>query len=106
MNYCAQRIENEGSKTTDRNKMKNNWFKRIGWFYFPASFPGAVLMLIGLAFCVQAFLAIDRHSHSVSDTLYGVFPYFACCFLLLNWIASNTSRANEDKPVNPWTNLP
>jgi hypothetical protein len=86
--------------------MKNNWFKRIGWFYLPISAQGIVLTLLGLAFCVQVFVAIDRHSHSVSDTLYGVFPYFACSFLLINWIASNTSRANEDKPgaVNPSIN--
>jgi hypothetical protein len=47
---------------------------------------------MAMAFCVQAFVAIDRHSHSASDTLYNVFPYLACCFLLLNWVASNTSR--------------
>lgn len=84
--------------------MKNNWFKRIGWFYLPVSTAGIVLSLLGLAFCVQVFLAIDRHSHSVSDTVYGIFPYFGCCFLLMNWIASNTCRANEDKAVNPAIN--
>jgi hypothetical protein len=86
--------------------MKNNWFKRFGWFYLPVSTPGIVLTLLGLAFCVQVFVAIDRHSHSASDTLYGVFPYFACCFLLINWIASNTSRPDEDRSgaINPSTN--
>jgi len=73
--------------------MKINWFKRWGWVYLPVSFPGAVLVLAALAFSVQVFIAIDRHSHSVSDTLYGIFPYFACCFLLLNWLASNTSHS-------------
>ena len=84
--------------------MKNNWFKRVGWFYVPISVPGVVLGLIALAFCVQVFVAIDRHSHSVSDTLYGIFPYFACCFLLLNWIASNTSQAKqgETDTVSPY----
>jgi hypothetical protein len=47
--------------------------------------------MLALVFCVQVFVAVDRHSHSVSDTFYGVFPYFACCFLLFNWVASNTS---------------
>jgi hypothetical protein len=49
-------------------------------------------------FCVQVFASIDRHAHSASDTLYGIFPYFVCCFLLLNWLASKTSgqpRATE-----------
>ena len=84
--------------------MKNNWFKRFGWFYVPVSVAGVIMVVLGLTFCIQVFVAIDRHSHSVSDTLYGIFPYFACCFLLLNWIASNTSRANEDQSVNLSTN--
>ena len=67
--------------------MKNPWFKRCGWFHLPTSWQGAVLCLFALAFCAQVFIAVDRHSHSVSDTLYGVFPYFASGFLLLNWIA-------------------
>src|SRR5205807_1717094 len=57
--------------------MKINWFKRWSWVYLPVSFPGVLLVLAALAFSVQVFIAIDRHSHSVSDTLYGIFPYFA-----------------------------
>ena len=75
--------------------MNNRWFKRCCWFYLPVSVAGGVVMLLSLAFCAQVFVAIDRHSHSASDTLYGVFPYFACCFLLLNWVGANTSRASE-----------
>ena len=71
--------------------MKSVWFKRLGWFYRPVSWQGGVLVLLAIVFCLQVFLAVDRHSHSVSDTLYGIFPYFACCFLLLNWIAGHTS---------------
>jgi hypothetical protein len=71
--------------------MNSRWFKRWGWVYLPVSWQGAVLVGLALAFCVQTFVAIDRHSHSASDTLYGVFPHFACCFLLLNWIASNAT---------------
>ena len=47
--------------------------------------------LLTLAFCVQVFTAMDRHSHSVSDTLYGIFPYFVSAFTLLNWMASKTT---------------
>jgi hypothetical protein len=74
--------------------MNKAWFKRWGWVYRPVAWQGAVILLLAFAFCINVFIAIDRHSHSVSDTLYGVFPYFACCFLLVNWIASNT---NEDQ---------
>ena len=83
----------EESKT-----MKKEWFKSVGWVYLPISWQGIWLVLMAIVFCAQVFVAVDRHSHSVSDTFYGVFPYFACCFLLLNWVASNTSgsrRRNE-----------
>ncbi len=72
--------------------MKRLWFKRWGWICFPVSIPGVVLALLAVAFCVQVFIAIDRHSHSASDTLYGVFPYVASVFLLLNWVGSQTCR--------------
>lgn len=72
--------------------MKQDWFKQVGWFHVPVSVPGVVVTLGALGFCVNVFVAIDRHSHSVSDTLYGVFPFFACTFLLVDWVARKTSR--------------
>ena len=71
--------------------MKTQWFKRLGCFFVPVSLPGAVITLAALAFCAQVFLAVDRKSHSVSDTLYGVCPFFACVFLLFDWVAGRTS---------------
>jgi hypothetical protein len=75
--------------------MKTKWFKRVGWFHLPVSVIGAVVWLLALLFCFTVFRAIDRHSHSVSDTLYGVFPFFVCTFLMLDWIGSRSCR----KPV-------
>ena len=75
--------------------MKTKWFKQIGWFYLPVSAPGVVAALLALLFCVQVFIAVDRHSHSASDTLYGVFPFFVCTFLLLDWLARRTSSSAE-----------
>lgn len=71
--------------------MKTQWFSRFGWFYFPTSTIGAVLCLLAAIFCLTVFTAVDRHSHSVSDTLYGIFPFFACTFLLLDWVGRRTS---------------
>ncbi len=71
--------------------MKRNWFKRLGLFYIPVSLPGYVVSILAGAFCVNVFIAVDRHSHSVSDTMYGIFPFFVCTFLLLDWIAGRTS---------------
>ena len=71
--------------------MTTLWFKKTGWIYFPISAVGVIITLLVLAFCTTVFLAVDRHSHSVSDTLYGVFPYFVSAFTVLFWIGANTS---------------
>jgi hypothetical protein len=71
--------------------MKIQWFKRFGWFYVPVSVPGVVVCLLAALFCITVFVAVDRHSHSVSDTLYGVFPFFVCTFLLVDWIGGRAS---------------
>ena len=63
--------------------MNTKWFSRIGWFYLPTSMAGGVLCLLGVIFCLTVFTGVDRHSHSVSDTLYGVFPFVAMVLLTL-----------------------
>jgi len=69
------------------------WFKPRGWIYRPTSWQGVVLVLLAAVFCFQVFVAVDRRSHSASDTLYGVFPFVVPCLMLLNWVASKTSRS-------------
>jgi hypothetical protein len=66
--------------------MTGRWFSHIGWFYVPV-----------LLFCTTVFVAVDRHSHSVSDTLYGIFPFFVCTFLLVDWVGSRT--CDTDRPA-------
>lgn len=84
-------VEPSQSKKTTEVTMNFSWFRTWGWVFRPASIAGWFMVILGLVFCIQVFLAVDRHSHSVSDTMFGVFPYFSCCFLLLNWLASKTS---------------
>src|SRR6266576_815508 len=60
------------NRHAERDYMNKAWFKRFGWLYWPMSWQGAAVVLLALAFCIQVFVAIDRHSHSASDTLYGV----------------------------------
>ena len=71
--------------------MKKPWFKTFGVFHIPITWQGVIIMVIGLAFSINVFIAIDRNSHSVSDTLYGIFPFWACTFLLYEWIAVKRS---------------
>src|ERR1700677_2569514 len=87
----STKLNNKSKNSTTRDIMKKAWFKHIGRFHLPASIPGAIISLLALAFCVQVFMAVDRHSHSASDTLYGIFPYFVCCFLVVDWIAARTN---------------
>jgi len=78
--------------------MKTSLFTRVGWFYLPSSVVGCVLYLLAAGFCATVFVAVDRHSHSASDTLYGVYPFFAATFLLLDWIARRLSEAPNQLP--------
>lgn len=75
--------------------MKKPWFREWGWIYYPITWQGLLLTLLILAFCVQVFFAVDHRSHSVSDTLYGIFPYIVPSLLVLGWIASRTSSKAE-----------
>jgi hypothetical protein len=72
--------------------MKAVWFRSWGWIYRPVAWQGVLVVLFVLAFCIQVFLAVDRQSHSISDTLYGIFPYVVPSLVVLNWVASKTSN--------------
>jgi hypothetical protein len=74
--------------------MKYNWFKKFGLIYYPISITGAIFTVLIVAFCITVFCAIDKHSHSVSDTLYGIFPYFISAFTLLFWVAANSCKGS------------
>jgi uncharacterized membrane protein YadS len=71
-----------------------NWFKKAGWIYIPSSLAGVILYVITIIFCTTVFIAVDKHAHSNSDALYGIFPYFVCAFVLLFWADSNTCEEN------------
>ncbi|MDQ6887727.1 MAG: hypothetical protein M3068_10580 [Gemmatimonadota bacterium] len=71
--------------------MSHIWFRPLGWIYRPVSVAGWLVTIITLGLCVQFLVAVDRHSHSVSDTLIGVFPYAALFLIFAGWIASHTS---------------
>jgi hypothetical protein len=67
------------------------WFKPFGPVFRPVSIAGWLLTLLALGFCLQVFLVVDGKSHSVSDTFYGVFPYWVPTFLGWIWIAKRTA---------------
>jgi len=67
-----------------------NWFRKTKFIYIPNSVVGYAIYLIAIIFLVTVFIAVDRNSHSVSDTFYGIFPYVVSTFLLVEWFASKT----------------
>ena len=73
--------------------MSRPWYKTRRWIYRPVSWPGFVLSARAFVFSIQVFLAVDRASHSVSDTFYGIFPYLVPRWMLTYWVASKTSAA-------------
>ena len=71
------------------------WFKPLGPVFRPVSVAGWVFSLVALGFCVHVFLVVDSNSHSVSDTFYGVFPYWAPTLLGWIWIVKWTSDSRR-----------
>jgi hypothetical protein len=71
--------------------MNTRWFKPWGWIYRPVSVAGIVLIVLAAAFCAQVIVVVNAHTHSVSDFLYGIFPFVVPSLMVLNWIASKTS---------------
>ena len=51
------------------------WFRSFGWTYRPIAWPGYLITALAAVFVAQALVAIDRQSHSASDTLFGIVPY-------------------------------
>ena len=80
----------------DRRRPRH-WFAPWGWIYRPNSLEGVLLVLLTVAFCAQVLLTVDRHSHSVSDTLYGIFPFVVPALMALNWIAGKTSDVRGER---------
>ena len=70
--------------------MNHRWFKPWGWIFRPVSAAGFLITVLLVAFWLQTFVAVDRHSHSVSDTLYGIFPFWVGAATIWYWIASKT----------------
>jgi hypothetical protein len=72
--------------------MKKIWFKKTGFLYMPVHVIGVLITLMTAAITVFFFVAIDRQSHSVSDTLIDFFVYFTCTAFWWKWIAEKTSN--------------
>ena len=75
--------------------MRHAWFEKFAWFYKPTAWPGWLALILTLIFCVHVFVAVDRHSHSASDTLYGALPFWVSAWTIFGWVASRTTVPKE-----------
>jgi hypothetical protein len=66
------------------------WFRPAGILFVPVSLIGWLATVLVVTFCAQVFWFVDSRSHSVSDTLYGIFPFWAPVLLALAWLADRT----------------
>lgn len=69
------------------------WFCRTPLWYTPCHGWGWLIIALGAVFCATVLLAVNRHTHSLSDPLYTIFPYIACTALIIDRIAERTSHA-------------
>lgn len=75
------------------NKTKKSaaWFVKVRGSYLPNSWQGWVSYIPYVYFLVVAFQAVDRHSHSISDTVIGIVPYWVSAAVIMQWFASRKS---------------
>ncbi len=82
--------------------MKPAWFRPWGPTYRPTSWQGVALTLVAVALSATAFILVDRHSHSASDTLYGVAPYWLAALVSLHGAAIATAGGGANRtPQRP-----
>jgi len=73
--------------------MRNrSWFRSNGWIHYPITWQGILLYGCMFVFFILTFRSVDQHSHSASDTLFGIFPFWIPAYLLIEWVASKTSK--------------
>jgi hypothetical protein len=72
------------------------WFRPFGIGFVPVSIIGWALTLVAFGFCAHIFLFVDGRSHSVSDALYGIFPFWVPALLALGWVADRSGGRHSN----------
>lgn len=72
-------------------KSRGKWFVKRRGSYYPCSWQGWASYVPFVIYLVTVFIAVDRHAHSVSDTLFGLFPQWVAAAVVMTWVASRKS---------------
>lgn len=78
--------------TQKKHDVRTVWFKQAAWLYTPISWQGWLITVAAVLFSLHIAVIIDATSHSVSDTLYGTFPFVVSTAAVWYWVALNTSK--------------
>jgi hypothetical protein len=70
-------------------------FTKLGAVYVPKNTTGWSPTALTWVTAICTFVIVDKHSHSVSDTLIGAIPIIANLFLLLWLVAAQSSRPSN-----------
>lgn len=62
-------------------------FVKWGAINRPVSPLGWMVTALAILFMAQVFVAMDARAHSVSDLLYGLYPFWVPTLLLWDWVA-------------------
>ncbi len=72
-------------------KKNNKWFKKVRGSYLPDSWQAWLLYIPFTAFLLTVLFAAIRTQHSVSDTLYVIFPQWIAAAVVMTWVAKQRS---------------
>lgn len=72
-----------------------NWFTRKGILFLPVSVVGWFLAVASFVYSIYAFMEIDGHSHSASDTLRNWFIRLLLVAIVYSIIGSLTSKEQK-----------
>lgn len=70
---------------------KGAWFIPVRGSYLPCSWQGALTYIPFLYYLAITFMAVNRNTHSVSDFVIILFPYWVSGAVVMHWIAKQKS---------------
>lgn len=79
------------NRVMKKKQQSKKWFVKVRGSYLPNSWQGWLTYVPFVIFLATVFIAVDRNSHSVSDTLYGIFPQWVAAAVVMTWFAKQKS---------------
>ena len=70
---------------------KGAWFVPLRASYLPVTWQGWLTYIPYLYYLFITFTAINHHTHSVSDLVINLIPYWVSGAVIMTWIAKRKS---------------